>query len=669
MLRRLLPLLAVACWAGEAGPVRIRLADAAVLERHWEASLFAKAFGDAQLSRLRERVVTALADPRRGVGVDALAVAHAARAIELGYYGPDQRGRPRWSMQADLGIQAPATARGIAHWAGMDRPTEVALADEAWTMDGLTVARFAGIVAIGRPADLLPAAPGRAASDIEIDADLRTMSVGARGVPVVGELLALIASRMATLSVRADLAADGMTWRAEVRPAADGLRAVDRALLAALPADAQAVLLLGVNGRRIWRDSGPEMQSLVEAVLGDARGPRRDWLRGMLAGPALESLVAACDGTIALFTTPGVPLPGMGLLAPRSQTLDDAVAAACARFGCALPAEGGSVLVPLDGLPVPLLLACRRTHWLLTSDGRADTWARAGGGGFAASAMGAELLRRTPDGACLMAAVDSGAALRSASGLVGNWLAEQRGLRQGERQALLSALITLSGILPPAYQWARPEAQRLALAGSGGDPTWAALPILAMARALPGWLESRMADNEMAAMAALKTVIFPAEVQFQGACRMDQDADAIGEYGLLSELAGRRATAQQQAGVVQLVPGPLATSDVLAGYRFTVFLPDGRGGAIGEPAGDGQRPSIVDGVVVKDADAQEAAFVAYAWPAEAEAGTRMFAIDQSGQVRERIWDGQAPAWNSLYGGGTWADDPVWPVVQRGARRR
>lgn len=669
MLRRLLPLLAVACWAGEAGPVRIRLADAAVLERHWEASLFAKAFGDAQLSRLRERVVSALADPRRGVGVDAVAVARAARAIELGYFGSDQRGRPCWWLQADLGIQAPPVARGIAHWAGMTRLVEVPLADEAWSMDGLTVARFAGIVAIGRPSTLLPAAPGRAASDIEIDADLRTLAAGVRGTPVLEQVLALIATRDAGLTVRADLNADGAAWRGEARMATDGLRAVDRALLSALPADTQAVILIGVDGRKAWHSSGPGLRALADAALGDARGPLRDWLRGMLAGSALESLVTACDGTIALFATPGAPLPGMGLLAPRSQALDDAVAASCARFGCAVPAEGGSVLVPLQGLPVPVLLARWRTHWLLTSDARAEAWGRDGGAGFAASAMGAELLRRAPEGACYMAAIDGGAALRAGSALIGNWLDGQRGLRQGERQALLTGLINLSGILPPAYQWARSTAQGLSLAGGGGDPTWVALPALAVARALPGWLESRMADNEVAAMAALKSVIFPAEVQFQGACHLDQDADAIGEYGLLSELAGRRAAGPQQAGAAPLMPGPLATSDVLAGYRFTVFLPDGRGGAIGEPAGDGPRPSIVDGVVVKDADAQEGAFVAYAWPLQAESGTRMFAIDQSGQVRERIWDGQAPAWNSLYGGGTWADDPVWPVVQRGARRR
>ena len=99
-------------------------------------------------------------------------------------------------------------------------------------------------------------------------------------------------------------------------------------------------------------------------------------------------------------------------------------------------------------------------------------------------------------------------------------------------------------------------------------------------------------------------------------------------------------------------------------YQFTCWLPDGVGGAIGELAGTDARPAVVAA-----SDAQESRFVAYAWPRSLDDGGKVFALDQSGQVRVVPWDGLVPHWNALYGGGGWEDQPVWPVWQRPRRAR
>lgn len=191
------------------------------------------------------------------------------------------------------------------------------------------------------------------------------------------------------------------------------------------------------------------------------------------------------------------------------------------------------------------------------------------------------------------------------------------------------------------------------------------IPFIAIvaAIAIPNLLESRVSANEAAAGATLKSGVFPAQIQFQSAAYQDADNDNEGEYGLFSELSGRRATNKLPAGKVKLLYGPLAMGDTGSGYHYSIFLPDGHGGVISEPTGDPAkpRPVITD---TATADAQERHWVAYAWPISRDTGRRMFAMCQDGQLRTLAWDGKTPEWNAVFGGGGFDATPTWPTYLR-----
>jgi len=188
------------------------------------------------------------------------------------------------------------------------------------------------------------------------------------------------------------------------------------------------------------------------------------------------------------------------------------------------------------------------------------------------------------------------------------------------------------------------------------------VPVVAIiaAIAIPNLIESRVTANEAAARSTLKSGLFPAQVMFQAASLVDQDGDNVGEYGFISELAGRRATAAPTAA--HYVQGALAMGDIAQGYRFAVWLPDGAGGAISEPAVPGPRPANAAA-----ANAQERQFVIYAWPQKpGDTGRRVFALTNDGQVRAapQAAGANPPAWNDVFAGGGWDAAASWPVYAR-----
>lgn len=188
------------------------------------------------------------------------------------------------------------------------------------------------------------------------------------------------------------------------------------------------------------------------------------------------------------------------------------------------------------------------------------------------------------------------------------------------------------------------------------------VPVLAIAiigivaLALPSHGHDHVPANEAAAAATLKSGIFPAEIQFQATPLLDQDQNGVGEYALLSELSGRRDVGRLAPGEVRLLTGPLAVGDAAGRYRFALYLPDGAGGALTEPAGPVPRSMPSKASVAQ----QERHFIAYAWPVEAAFGRYMFAITESGVVRYAQRQEQPPAWNAAMGDRGWDADPVWP---------
>ena len=94
------------------------------------------------------------------------------------------------------------------------------------------------------------------------------------------------------------------------------------------------------------------------------------------------------------------------------------------------------------------------------------------------------------------------------------------------------------------------------------------------------------------------------------------------------------------------------------GYHFTVYLPDGMGGA------RDQRTALN----ASGTDDREVYFVAYAWP-EKDQGFKIFALFNDGAVYQvPVGKGPAtqPAWNDVFGGEgkTWTDKPSWQRYQR-----
>lgn len=192
------------------------------------------------------------------------------------------------------------------------------------------------------------------------------------------------------------------------------------------------------------------------------------------------------------------------------------------------------------------------------------------------------------------------------------------------------------------------------------------VPVLAIAiiglvaLALPSHRHDHVPANEAAAAATLKSGIFPAEIQFQATPFLDQDQNGVGEYGLLSELSGRRGVGRLAPGEVRLLAGPLAMGDAAGRFRFALYLPDGSGGALAEPASSGPRSMPSKAALAQ----QERHFIAYAWPADAASGRYMFAITESGVVRYAPRQDQPPSWNAAMGGKGWDADPVWTPFAR-----
>ena len=153
---------------------------------------------------------------------------------------------------------------------------------------------------------------------------------------------------------------------------------------------------------------------------------------------------------------------------------------------------------------------------------------------------------------------------------------------------------------------------------------------IVVAVALPQMQKTRLAGNEAAAAKAL-LAIASAQESFRDEAVVDQDADTVGEYGLLGELAGRLIPRSAEAAVDPayvsklIATGGAAGTDgcaVMQGYAFRIFLVK----AVTEEqeiiAGDDKTlagTSATPGVALTEVDPidlQEKSYVLYAWPIE-----------------------------------------------------
>jgi hypothetical protein len=331
-----------------------------------------------------------------------------------------------------------------------------------------------------------------------------------------------------------------------------------------------------------------------------------------------------------------------------------------------MPEEGKSAQLNLPlPIPLPIMLLRDKTHWVISTDlVLVSSWSSGAPGGFADTPMAKTLYAKAPASACLLGASDTPAVIRTIHGFAGMALAANEKLTPEQKQSINGALMNLAAKASTGFIYASTDAKSSVtevrgLLGSG------ILPVLVGAVVIPSIIKSHEAEMGMGdevttsvspeamAMDALAAQFYTSQMQFRDEVKCDQDGDKTGEYATLAELTGTApAPGQTEPSVYVNLTGQAAN-----GYRYEVFLPGPNGTVVQADS----EPRKVDPAA---ADAQEHGFVIYAWPEDAAAGTRMFAIDQSGMIFEQTFAGEAPAWNALYGGQGWDGVPTWQAAQR-----
>jgi hypothetical protein len=675
MLRHILvPTLAATLCAGEAAPspiASLALADGPDISRHWDASIYGRVWTDPGLAWVRQQWAQQKAGWKVTPGVDVdglLSSATGMRGEFLGMTaGPDPK--PKLRFQADFGAQAQAVFALASKRARPD-VMRVAGADEARLLDvgGPVLARHGTRLVIGYQCEALP----WPVVPVQVDARLSIEYSGF--MKAIAEVMPKrdreqfdrslhdMQPWLGLLGWDASLVPQGMHEVLSYDKPSVGVNPVDRVLLDRFPADALAVAGVGADMPAMWKIAGSSwLDSLDQAM---HRGQRlgaeatKQEIDAVLAGMGvtggLQQLITDLHGTFAIGVTQGIPFPGVSIVVPSTPSIDTLLGVGLGAMGAQVPAVGASSIIPVPNLPIMISLARDRTHWLLTSDAQfVQPWLAGTPGGFLASPSGKAMLAKAPAGSYLLGSLDTAGVLRVATPYVSMGLAQARHMPNDVRQAILAGLSRLTRESSPSWAWSAPEGPG-SRTEAEGPLGMGVVPIAIIAAiAIPNLLESRVAANEAAASATLKSGIFPAQVQFQAGAYMDQDLDNIGEYGTLAELSGRLKTSRIEAGSLRLLTGPLADGDSASGYRYRMYLPDGKGGAL---TSDDQARTA-DAAA---SNAQERAFACYAWPQSTDTGRRMFVLTADGQVRSLPWDGQEPAWNASLPGG-WDAPASWPV--------
>jgi prepilin-type N-terminal cleavage/methylation domain-containing protein len=150
--------------------------------------------------------------------------------------------------------------------------------------------------------------------------------------------------------------------------------------------------------------------------------------------------------------------------------------------------------------------------------------------------------------------------------------------------------------------------------------------------AIPNLLSSRLVANETSTIGTLRS-LSSAEAEFQARQICDQDADGLGEYGFLQELAGsvipRGAASLLDPPSISQALGNVDASGFAtkSGYVLLFFLP-GANGAIQEPPLGA--PAVANPA---DANVQESRWACYAFPQTIRnTGNRAFVINQQAEV-------------------------------------
>ncbi len=676
--------------AGEAGPlVDLSLSDGAKLIERWNASIYGKLWNDPALAHPRSKLMDKLAEIEAGIGfapTDALSKLTAGGLRVLPGAGADAAKpgplKPVVLMQGDLGDFAAKLAQVIMTANGNPAAVKIPGAADAFAIPGqqTTIARFANVFQVavdGALTDLKPWQPAATG-----DADMVARFDGARWTDLMAqqaagqanaanatEMMAFARRHSGMMDLHLSLTAEGMREHIVSSVPPLGTLPADRALLARLPAETLMVLAIGIDGGAAWKELRRPLMSMLAMPLGAADATAAEKaidqrLQNQGLNLTLSSLIEGAKGTALLAVTPGTPFPAVTLAMPRSPAFDQVFGLLAQMLQVAAPTDGTAIALPIPNLPVAVQLAVDRTHWLISSDAALpQTWLAGSPGGFADAPAGKAALTNAPAQSHVIGASNTPAVLRTLAGFLSLALNANPNLDGKDKQAIMQGIARAAATASTGWLALSTDGQRTVIDDRGliGMGPLIAFGVIA---GLTAGSRQAAAQNEPQAAATLRVGIAAGQQQFKAGGYLDQDGDGAGEYGFLGELGGLRPTPTAKAGLLQLVDPQVAAGGPENGYHFAIFLPDGAGGALAEPAGAQQR-ALNAGA----AKAQAKHYVAYAWPEEAGPGKRMLAITEAGQVFAAPFDGTPPTWNALFGGGAWEAAPTWkPWGQRGGRR-
>ncbi len=700
--RRLLfiPTLALAAHAGlwSADPVpgttvgTFALADGKELIAHWEQGPWGKTWAEPALVPLHAPVDAWQQEMAKTLGGTPLellaAIRQAGGLLKIGTVA----NRPAFVAGADFGTFAAKLYTLDKQDEQSAEEVQIVGADEAFrnpkkSEEDNVLARFATTLVAGM--NTLPVKPevrtATLAGDVVAQANfpaLMRLILQAIDQPGTKSRLAEMDAQFARNGItdatyRLDLVPEGFHERIAITAKIIyGYRPVDRDLLARLPASTLMAVGFGFDGAEMWhRDRATMLTGWAPLVgtdptnLDATEEGLNQALRTFGIPVKIGDLIPGLVGTSVFAITPGMPFPALSLSLPRSPAVDQAVIALLAKVEAKAPEEGSSIPLPLPGVPVAVTLVREAKSWFITSDlTAADSWLVAKPGGWADTPAMKLALSKAPADAYVIGASDTPAVLRLIAGYAGMALGMAKGMPADQKQALLQGLNLLATHAATGYLVAgRQDGQLVAEVRSITGLVAGPITIGAVAGAMAARRAAKIgkANPDVPRPAApkrgpaqiLRSVVFPAEVQFQAGGYIDQDGDGIGEYGLLSELSGRRPVNPSNPAIA-LLDGALAKGAVVDGYAYAVYLPT----ANDRVADDGKKE--VRAAVAANADAQEGAFVAYAWPVRAKTGS-MYALTVDGAVYENDFAGQAPVWNAVFGGKGWQDAPTWKAAGNG----